>query len=121
MTGRFGRDQRIREQREFDRIFKHGRRVRSDRLGLWIYREKAEGAKSQKPKMAVMVSRKTAPSAVVRNRWKRKIREFFRLHQQLFNANEQILIQARSREPVPPLKTIESEMLSLLEKLRKKT
>jgi ribonuclease P protein component len=113
MPGCFQRDQRIRREQDFDALFKRGRKIRGHLLNLWLL--KRQGSQTDKPAIAIMVSRKTAPSSVVRNCWKRKIKEAFRQNQEKIQKGRLLLIQVRSSEKVPPMKIIEAELLKLIE------
>lgn len=69
---RFPRTVRVRSRADFDRIFKHGRRVALPALALhWQ-------AGDVGPRLGLAVSRKVDPHAVGRNRIKRVIRDAFR-------------------------------------------
>ncbi len=50
-------------------------------------------------KIGVTVSTKVDKRAVVRNRIKRLVREIFRLHKDLFNANYEVVIIAKKNAP----------------------
>ena len=73
---RFGKKYRLRHRREFDRVF--SQRVRAGDNVLLVY-----GAPNQLEfsRLGLTVSRKVG-KATVRNRWKRLIREAFRLNRE---------------------------------------
>jgi len=107
--------QRIRRQHLFQTIVRKGKFVRSSHLRLWAH----EGAKLKPevkqslPMMGVIVGRKTDRHANIRNLWKRRIREVFRLNQDLIKRNSMIVIQA-VREALPPsFEVLEKEMMRL--------
>jgi ribonuclease P protein component len=66
---------RIRKQKEFDLIFKKGRKIKT-RFLLIVFRE--NGLKSSR--FAFIVSSKVSKKAVVRNKIKRRLREIIRLN-----------------------------------------
>jgi ribonuclease P protein component len=70
---RFPKSRRLLKSAEFDRVFAR-RRSQSDRL-LVVYACENDGAA---PRLGLVVSRKVG-GAVERNRWKRCLREAFRL------------------------------------------
>jgi len=101
-TNRFPRTARVRARSDFDRIFKHGRRVALPVLALhWQTAEAAARSCARAneelvrarpksrlrferpdggPRLGLAVSRKVDPRAVGRNRIKRVMRETFRTH-----------------------------------------
>lgn len=70
---RFPRTARVRARSDFDRIFKHGRRVALPVLALHFQADQAVA-----PRLGLAVSRKVDPHAVGRNRIKRVLRDAFR-------------------------------------------
>ena len=70
---------RIRRRAEFDRVFKEGERVSGQGLACFIL-PRAEGEESR---LGMAVSRKVG-GAVARNRVRRRVREYFRLHRSAF-------------------------------------
>ena len=79
-TTRFPRTARVRAGSDFDRIFKHGRRVALPVLALHWQQPEPEPAVTDGPRLGLAVSRKVDPHAVGRNRIKRALRETFRQH-----------------------------------------
>lgn len=102
-TNRFPRTARVRARSDFDRIFKHGRRVALPVLALhWQSadaaaascaranevlaqtrpnsRHRFERPDDSGPRLGLAVSRKVDPHAIGRNRIKRIMRETFRTH-----------------------------------------
>lgn len=92
---RFGKEMRIRRQADFSRVYARRQRA-SDHL-LLVY-----GCENglPHPRLGLSVSRKVG-GAVVRNRWKRLLREAFRLTQhELPRGIDLVVIPARDKEPV---------------------
>lgn len=79
-TTRFPRTARVRAGSDFDRIFKHGRRVALPVLALHWQAELPDASGHDGPRLGLAVSRKVDPHAVGRNRIKRALREAFRHH-----------------------------------------
>lgn len=72
MDARFPRSARVRAAADFERIFKHGRRVAEPLLSLhWLHEDVPA-------RLGLAVSRKVDPRAVGRNRIKRVLRDQFR-------------------------------------------
>ena len=84
-TNRFPRTARVRARSDFDRIFKHGRRVALPVLALHWHRPSPDevvvpAAPETGPRLGLAVSRKVDRRAVGRNRIKRVLRDSFREH-----------------------------------------
>ncbi len=79
-TTRFPRTARVRAGSDFDRIFKHGRRVALPVLALHWQADAPSAPDRDGPRLGLAVSRKVDPRAVGRNRIKRALRETFRHH-----------------------------------------
>ncbi|MEM6691174.1 MAG: ribonuclease P protein component [Planctomycetota bacterium] len=74
---RFSADQRIKLRNEFQRVLRHGS-VAAD--GTLVVFAVAQEKEVWAPRLGITIPKKTG-NAVVRNRWKRHIRECFRLQQ----------------------------------------
>ena len=111
-------EQRIRRRHSFQTIFDKGRFFRGVLLNLWVYEglENEEKRTGGKPKLGIIVSRKTDLKAVRRNLWKRRIREVFRRQQKDFKLPVAILIQSKKQPKMPSYQAIEQEMKKLFEK-----
>jgi len=72
---RFPREHRLKLKRDFDRVFKKGRRIYATHLMV----VSAPGEGLGHHRLGVVVSRKVG-KAVDRSRLKRRIREFYRTH-----------------------------------------
>lgn len=85
----FSRDCRIRKHHIYQMLFRKGRRIALPHFVIY-YLERESGV----PRLGTTVSRKVG-NAVVRNRCKRQLREFFRSTCSRFNATFDISILAR--------------------------
>jgi ribonuclease P protein component len=83
----FGRDRRLRQRREFDRVFRQGRRVRG---GLFTLMALPNGRGYHR--LGIAVGRRVG-SAVGRNRARRLLREAFRrLSSTVVPAHDMVLV-----------------------------
>ena len=72
-----------------------------------------------RPRIGIIVSKKTNKSAVARNLWKRRIREAFRKNQSVIKPGVSVLVQSRKREcSAPAYKEIELDIMELLTKTK---
>ena len=111
---RFSKSARLLKSAEFDRVFR-ARCTASDRL-IVVYAARNEYLH---PRLGLTVSRKLG-NAVVRNRWKRSLREAFRLVQHELPAGLDIVVlpQPRARPQVRPLQaSLKSLTARLIDKL----
>ncbi|TXH74185.1 MAG: ribonuclease P protein component [Lysobacteraceae bacterium] len=84
----FPRRARVVSRREFDLVFKSGRRAQTAILSLHFL------ADDSPPRLGLAVSRKVDSRAVVRNRIKRRLREYFRRQRPIL-ANGAYVVVAR--------------------------
>lgn len=77
----------LRNRTDFDRLFMQGRR----RSGQFVHIHFIQLPEGSATRAAFIVGKKVGP-AVVRNLWKRRFREIFRLHQSLFAGYEMLII-----------------------------
>lgn len=100
---RYPRTARVRARSDFDRIFKHGRRVALPVLALhWQGapasadadgdHETAPTPPAGPPRLGLAVSRKVDPRAVGRNRIKRILRDTFRLQRARLVAGDYVVV-----------------------------
>jgi ribonuclease P protein component len=85
----FPRGDRLTTKREYDLVFREGRKVVGSAFVLYLLGRDEPGSK-----LGLAVSRKVG-SAVVRNRIKRSIREFYRTHRPEFTAAIFMVVVAR--------------------------
>ncbi len=115
--------QRIRKQYFFKLITSSGTFARGRYINLWDYTGSEvwnRGEKKNRPKLGVIVSKKTDKHATKRNLWKRRIREAFRLNQKVIKPGHSIIIQAKRIATVPTFVNIEKDLLTLLSEVKAK-
>ena len=106
----FPKSGRLRLQRDFEDIFKNGKRVQKNGLVLWW-----KPVSGEEPKMGIVVSRKLG-LAHQRNRAKRLIREVFRLNRKKITSPAALVISPRTRECLSDLAGAQKAVLELFEK-----
>ena len=93
MPERFGypREARINHQRAYEAVFKGGRKLVGPEYVCYVNRQSGVGVR-----LGAVASRKVG-GAVVRNRIKRYVREYFRLHRGAFAEDTQLVVVARAQ------------------------
>ena len=89
-TGRFTRADRLLQSGEFQHVTRQGQRAASTAYVVLVI---SDGA-SERPRLGLTVSRKVG-NAVVRNRVKRRVREWFRRERSRLNAGTEVVVIAR--------------------------
>jgi ribonuclease P protein component len=89
----FPKANRLLNKRDFDRVFAEKRSAAAGPLVVYV----AKNDRSV-PRLGLVVSRKVG-SAVRRNRWKRRLREAFRLEKQNLPQDVDIVVIPRRTEP----------------------
>jgi ribonuclease P protein component len=110
-------EQRIREPRAFKIIFENAATARGAFFKIWSYMDLNHDFKGRGPKIGMMVSRKTHLRAVVRNQWKRRIRESFRRMQAAVRPECLVIVSTKHGQvQAPEQKQIAEELRKLLSK-----
>lgn len=108
---------RIRKREQFLACYESGRRYHAKSFLLFVLR-RPEGEKHWR--LGLAVTRKVG-NAVVRNRIKRVLREFFRLHQDVICLSLDIVVVAKKKPDAGKvgLDAAKRELLPLLDKIHK--
>ncbi len=110
---RFPKNHRILKKKEFSEILTDGERRKTKHFVLFIKKRTHDG----KSRLGLIITKKIG-NAVVRNRIKRVVREFFRLHYREIasgdNQQDIIFIARRGSEKIN-LKTLRDEIQKLYE------
>ena len=111
MDERFGPEHRLQHRMEFERVYRHGLMAKSRSLRVFALPRRADGDGAAQdedgttPRLGLSVGTKVG-SAVVRNRLKRRIREWFRTHKRAVWGWD-VIVQAK-----PPASALDYGALS---------
>ncbi len=109
----FPKSMRLLKSTQFDRVMRR-RLSTSDDL-IVVYAERSE---DELPRLGLIVSKKCG-NAVRRNRWKRCLREAFRLVQHELPSRMELVVLPR-KEAVPDVERLKKSLLHLSAKLAKR-
>jgi len=115
---RLGSDQRIRRQTTFKNLVERGFFARGEFFYLWVgtREDKGKAALKKRPMIGIVVSRKTDPTAVGRNLWKRRVREVFREQQEHLRPETVCLVKVRHTQKKPTFSAAEADLITLFKK-----
>lgn len=115
---RLGSGQRIRRQTTFKNLVERGQFARGEFFYLWVGKKdnKKSAAPRDKPMIGIVVNRKTDPTAVGRNLWKRRVREIFREQQARLRPEAVCLVKVRHTQKKPSFSAAEKDLLTLFKK-----
>lgn len=106
----FRKHERIHKQKEIDTVLKTGKKFFEK--GLLAYILKTDKTYSR---IAILVSHKVEKSAVIRNKFKRRIREIFRLNKHKIKIPVDIVVIATKLSVKQKYKSLEQSFLKILE------
>lgn len=112
----FRPEQRLRDERMFKFVFDHGEFSKGKISQAWVFKDREKKIPGRGPKLGAVVGKKTHLRANVRNLWKRRMREAFRLEQKRILPETVLLWQARQAAEVPSLEMFRKELEALLGK-----
>jgi ribonuclease P protein component len=112
MTGRFGREARLRRRDEFKAVEKAGRRS-SGRYVTLVGR----ATDAAEDRLGIIASRRIG-DAVTRNRAKRRIRELFRRRDRSAGRRFDVVAIAKAGVSDAPFADVQTDFLAALSKLR---
>ncbi|MFQ3674991.1 MAG: ribonuclease P protein component [Endomicrobiia bacterium] len=85
----FSKKERICKSKDFEKIFSCGKKVFFNNFLVYIYERNDE---ENITRLGIIVSKKTQKSAVIRNKFKRRIREIFRKNKVYIKKGVDILV-----------------------------
>lgn len=101
--------QRIRRQSDFAAIRQEGRRQFGAAF-VFAVRRRPPDPRLDLPRFAIVASRRVGP-AVTRNRLKRRMREIFRAHQQIFPGECDVVVTLQARASEATFVELEQQFL----------
>ena len=101
----------LKENHLFRRAYNRGKTAADSRLALYVRRN---GRKTSR--LGLTVSTKLG-CAVVRNRVRRRLREIYRLNEDMLTGGVDVVVVARVRSAHAPYAEVERDLLRLLDKL----
>jgi ribonuclease P protein component len=108
MEERFPREHRILRKAEFREVFDHGRSRSDDRLIVYALPRDSGGPN----RIGLVVGRRYG-GAVRRNRWKRRLREAFRLNRAALPASHDLVVLPAKRGLLPDPEGARSSLVAL--------
>lgn len=106
---------RLRTKREFDAVFEQGARVNGQLLAVLV--RKSAGEESR---IGIPCGKRFSKRAVDRNRFRRLIREVFRLHRREWKSPVEVVVLPRCRPAQCNFQLFEKEFLQLVAKAARK-
>jgi len=113
----FTKAQRLLNSGDFNRVFKQGKRVSAPEWTLAYRIRPSAPGRSSVPRLGLSVSRKMG-GAVLRNRFKRRLREIFRLNQESFCAGLELVVIPRKEVNVWDYIELEKSFFGLCERAK---
>lgn len=106
--GRLRKREKLMEKTDYERVLKKGRRFSSGNFSVAMAENGLGFAR-----IGQIVAKKKVPSAVSRNKIKRRFREVFRLNKQRFGSSD-IIFVAKNDSSNLPFPAISGELLGLV-------
>ena len=107
----FPKSHRLLNTAMFKVVFERKRSASDARIVMYVKANELPHSR-----LGMSVSRKVG-NAVVRNRWKRLLRESYRLNQHELPMGWDIVIVPRTLSDIPPLQDLQESMIRLMKKL----
>ncbi len=108
---KFAKHSRLRSRSEISHVFRQGRRIQNGLMRIHVI-----GNNTGASRVAVSIPKKLC-NAVYRNRWKRLVREAFRLNRDRIKPGVDTLVVALIKPVGLRLKDVEESLLKLHERL----
>lgn len=105
---RFSKEMRLRKQREFEAVYEEGVRIRGGTL-LVVARKNG----LEHPRLGISVSKKKMKRAADRNRFKRLVRESFRLKREKLPVGLDLIVIPHRGDSPFTLLSIQDELIDL--------
>lgn len=106
----FPSSHKLKLKKDFENVFKQNQSYNSANLILYISR-----GETGISRIGIITSRRVG-KAIQRNRWRRLIREIFRLNQSHLKKPVDMIFIVKANRPLPEYRNLEKEIFSLWEK-----
>jgi ribonuclease P protein component len=104
----FPKSDRVLNRKDFVNLNRFGRKLRTEHFAVFVARNGLD-----RSRLGITASRKVG-GAVVRNRFKRLVREVFRLDRRFFPAGCDIVVSARKRTDDLDFRKVREELLEIV-------
>lgn len=108
----FQKQERISLNKDFEKVYKIGKRYENDFLTIIIYNRPTNGLEPQLRRLGLVVSRKLG-KACKRNKLKRRLREIFRLNKDKLKSGIDILLIPKQQAIFADYKLLEKKVFEL--------
>lgn len=106
---RFPKKARLKQSAEFHRVYRKGWCIKVFPLRIYVLRRDGRGSR-----LGLSISSKVGP-ATVRNKWKRKIREAFRLHRNRLDGTYDFVVSVSWNSSRKDIKKVEEAFCRALD------
>lgn len=111
----FSKQERLTKNKEFRCIFREGKSFSNHNLVIYIYQRSPE--EGRQARLGLVLNRKLG-KAVKRNKLKRRLREFFRLHKHLFKPGLDIIFLPRNQAINCDYQELKESILSICKRAK---
>lgn len=116
MPESFPKQARLTQAKEFEAVYRAGERINAFPLRARALRRNADSEAAVQSRLGLAIGRKVGPS-VLRNRWKRAVREAFRIHRHRLPAPYDIVVTVARESSEADVGRTEQAFLAMVKAL----